>query len=129
MKVFTGTVAVKHIFSMKIVQMRIFFSGPCFPIFQQNADILSLNLLIWFNCWKLWARKTSVFGHFPYSQVNTAVYSTIKNVAVYNSFIEQAPQKLSKNSQEKTRNKLLLVRAPDLQFYYKRIPSYKFCEL
>ena len=93
------------------------FSGPCFPIFQQNADIYSVKLLIWFNCGKLWARKTSVFGQFPHSQVNTAVYSTIKNAAVSRSFIEQAPQKVSKNSQEKTRSRVLLVTAPDLQFY------------
>ena len=100
MKVFTGTVAVDPIFSMKIVQMRNcrnVFSGLCFPIFQQNADIYSVNLLIWFNCGKLWTRKTSLFGQFPHSQVNTAVYSTIKNAAVYRSFIEQLPQKVPKN--------------------------------
>ena len=120
MKFFTGTVAVEPIFCMKIVQMSNcpnVFSGPCFPIFQQNADIYSVKLLIWFNCGKLWARKTSVFGQFPHSQVNTAVYSTIKNAAVSRSFIEQAPQKVSKNSQEKTRSRVLLVTAPDLQFY------------
>ena len=60
---------IKHAHCVKSVQMRS-FCGPYFPVFGLNTEIYCVNLCIQLEVWKIWTRKNSVFGHFPYSGID-----------------------------------------------------------
>ena len=43
-------------------------SGPYFPVFGLNTERYGVSLRIQSECWKIWTRKNSVFGHFSRSE-------------------------------------------------------------
>ena len=56
------------------------FSGPYFPVFWLNTEIVNLRIHSVFspNTGQLWTRKNSLFGHFSRSDVSWEEYIKLK---------------------------------------------------